>query len=231
MESGDQFVFGFWEIEGDAVGFGEGGDHEDAEAKNLRERSLKNCPARDEAEVESALAVDQLAEAERVKHQQRRGDRHGHRQLIADHLRGAAQSADQRILIVRGPAGEGDSVDADARESEDKQDADVEVGELHGGREGPDFHFGSERDDGDRDQREHHGDEGGEEVEEFVDVGWEHVLFGEELDHVGERLEESMGSDAAGSDAELDVGEDFSLDPLDVGERGEENEGYQGGFD
>jgi hypothetical protein len=52
----------------------------------------------------------------------------------------------------------------------------------------------------------------------------EHVLFGEELDYVGERLEESMGSDAAGSDAKLDVREDFSLDPLNVGERGEKDE-------
>ena len=66
------------------------------------------------AEIVAALRVDQLAEAERVQHQQRRGDRHRHRQFVADHLRGTAQSAQQRVLIVRRPAGQRDAVDAHA---------------------------------------------------------------------------------------------------------------------
>ena len=92
---------------------------------------LKNGPARDEAEIEAALRVHQLPEAERVEHQQRRGDRHRHGQLVADHLRRAAQAAEQRILIVRRPAGQRDAVHAHAGEAQDEQHADVEIGELH----------------------------------------------------------------------------------------------------
>ena len=81
--------------------------------------------------IESALGVDQLAEAERVEHQQRRGDRHRHGQLVTDHLRGAAQSAEQRVFIVRRPAGQRDTVNAHSGKAENEQHADVEVGQLH----------------------------------------------------------------------------------------------------
>ena len=84
----------------------------------------------------------------------------------------------------------------------------------------PMCHFGAEGDDGDGDQREHHGDERSQEIENFVDMRREHVFFGEQLDDVGEGLEKSVGSDAARADAKLDVRDDFSLDPLQVGERG-----------
>ena len=86
------------------------------------------------------------------------------------------------------------------------------------GGEVSDFHFRSKRDDGNGDQREHHRDKRREEIEELIDMRGQHVLFSKELDDVGERLEQSVRSHAAGPDAELDVGEDFSLDPLDVGE-------------
>ena len=52
------------------------------------------------------------------------------RELVADHLGAGAQRAEQRILVVRGPAGERDAVDADRGDAEDDQQADIEVGDL-----------------------------------------------------------------------------------------------------
>jgi hypothetical protein len=47
-----------------------------------------------------------------------------------------------------------------------------------------------------------------------------HVLLGEQFDDVSEGLKQSVGSDAAGSDTQLDVREDFPLDPLNVSKSG-----------
>jgi hypothetical protein len=81
--------------------------------------------------IVAALRVDELPEAERVEHQQRRGDRQRHRQLIADHLRRAAQAAQQRIFVVRRPSGQRDAVNSHAGQAKDEQDADVQIGQLH----------------------------------------------------------------------------------------------------
>ena len=50
--------------------------------------------------------------------------RHPHRDLVRDHLRARAQSAEQRVLVVRRPAGEHDAVHAERRDREDEQEAD-----------------------------------------------------------------------------------------------------------
>ncbi len=93
VESGYQFVFGFGEIEGHAVGFGEGRDDEQNEADDVEGEDLEDSPPGEEAEEEAGLAVDDSAEAQRIESQQWGRDRHGHRQFVADHLRGTAQAA------------------------------------------------------------------------------------------------------------------------------------------
>ena len=73
VETRHQFVLRFRQIERDAVGFRERGDQEDDEADDLRKRALEDRPARHESEVEAVLRVDDFAQAERVRHQQRGG--------------------------------------------------------------------------------------------------------------------------------------------------------------
>ena len=72
---GHQFVLGFRQIERHAIGFRERRDHEDDEAENLRERRLENVPVRDECRSRTRLRLHDLAQAQRVRNQQRRGDR------------------------------------------------------------------------------------------------------------------------------------------------------------
>ena len=76
------------------------------------------------------LAVDDVAQAERLGAQHDADQREAEGELVADHLRGGAERAEQRVLVVRGPAGERDAVDADGGDAEDDEQADVEVGDV-----------------------------------------------------------------------------------------------------
>src|SRR5579863_1688473 len=96
VEAGYQLIFSFREIERNAIGLRKRGHQKQKKADNQeREGSLKNTPAGNEAEVVAGLRVHQFAKAERIEQQQRSGDRHRHRQFVADHLRRAAQAAQQ----------------------------------------------------------------------------------------------------------------------------------------
>ena len=73
------------------------------------------------------LRVDDVAQAEAARHQQNADNRHRERQFVADHLRRAAQSAEQRILAVRRPARQRDAVNAQRGNGKQRQDADIEI--------------------------------------------------------------------------------------------------------
>ena len=75
----------------------------------------EHVPARDEPEGVAGLGVDDLAEPHRPGQQHHGGQGHAERQLVADHLRRAAQPAEQRILGIAGPAGQHDAVDPRSR--------------------------------------------------------------------------------------------------------------------
>ena len=76
------------------------------------------------------LAVHDVAQAQRAGAEHDADQREAESQLVADHLRAGAQRAQQGILVVRRPAGERNAVDADRGDTEDHQQADVEVGDL-----------------------------------------------------------------------------------------------------
>ena len=181
------------------------------------------------------------AEAQRVQRQQRSGNRQRHRQFVADHLRRTAQAAQQRIFIVRRPSGERHAVHAQAGNAEDEQHADIEIGQLHRGGDGRNVHraeidrreaqLGAERNHGDGNQREQHRDKWRQKPEHFVHVGRHHVFLGDQLDDVGQRLQQSVRTHAPRSDAQLDVSQHLALQPLQVRERGQQNEGHHRGFD
>ena len=67
------------------------------------------------------------------------------------------------------------------------------------------------------DQRERHGQERRQQVEELVDVRRDQVFLGEQLDDVGQRLQQAVRADAVRAEAQLDVREHLALDPLQVG--------------
>src|SRR5216683_2297929 len=109
VEAADELLFGFGKVEGGAIGFRDGGDEEAEEAENLRKGSGENVPAENSAPIEQAvgigLSVNDVAQAELPGHQQHADYGHGQREFVADHLRGAPQTAEQRIFVVGGPSG------------------------------------------------------------------------------------------------------------------------------
>ena len=79
--------------------------------------------------------------------------------------------------------------------------------------------IGAERDHGDRDQREQHRDKRRQEIEDLIDMRRQHVFLGKQLDDVGQRLQQSVRTNAPRTDAKLDVRDDLALDPLQIGQR------------
>src|SRR6266852_8236550 len=116
VEAADELLFGFRKVEGGAIGFRDGGDEEAEEAENLRKGSGENVQAENPAPIEKAvgvgLSVNNVAQAELSGHEQHADHGHGQREFVADHLRGAAQAAEQGIFVVGGPSGEGKTVHA-----------------------------------------------------------------------------------------------------------------------
>src|SRR5260370_42653289 len=86
METSYQFVFRFWQIERDAIGFRKSSDQENDEAEDLP--ALENAPGED---AEPGLLVHHLTKAERVHHQQRRYKCERSRQLLTETLSRTAQ--------------------------------------------------------------------------------------------------------------------------------------------
>jgi hypothetical protein len=74
------------------------------------------------------------------------------RKLVADHLCLDAQRAQQRIFVVRRPAGKRDAVNADGSDAEDHQQADIHIGDLEQVDAVP-GDARAERNDGNRNQR------------------------------------------------------------------------------
>src|SRR6185437_47542 len=197
MVAGDEFGLGLGEIKRRAVGLGIGGHEVDEEGDELE--AAEEVP-RDEAV--GGLDVNDGTQVERAGAEDDADQREAEGKLVTDELGGGAQRAEQRILIVRGPAGERDAVDADGGDAEDDEQRDVDVGDLEeidaavNGARAEGYH-------GDGDQRAAEGDHGREDEERALDGERHEVFLEEELDAVGERLEEAEGADAAGAPAVL----------------------------
>src|SRR5579872_2661115 len=94
-----------------------------------------------------------------------------------------------------------------------------------------DVDFAAERNNRNGDEREKHGDKRRKKIEDLVDMRWQHVLFGEQLDDVRQRLKQSMRADPSWPDAQLDMRNNLALDPLQVSEGGHQHERDDGRFD
>src|SRR5579864_7934187 len=130
VESGDQLGFGFRQIVRDAVGFGDSGGQIAEKPDDLRE----NIPFWNEMQPVAGLAgrtvrnsADDFVEIESSgeKYHSHYGNRE--RNFIADHLRRAAQAAEERVFAVGGPSGQRDAVDAHRRNREQEKQSDIQI--------------------------------------------------------------------------------------------------------
>ena len=165
---------------------------------------------------------------------QRPGDEddrdHDHAQggLVGDHLGRGPHRPEQRVLRPRRPAGQHHAVDRDRRHGQHEQDADRGVGHLQ---------LEGVAGDGDDPAHGHHGEdqEGrqqrqvGRQLEhERVGPLGEQVLLEEELDPVGQGLEQPPGPGPVGPDPALHVRDDLALEPDHEHDRHQQDaEGHQ----
>ena len=76
----------------------------------------------------AGLGGDDVGEAQRADDHGDDEQAEDHGDLVADHLRGGAQGADQRVLVARRPAAEQDGHRREAGDGDDEDEPDVEAG-------------------------------------------------------------------------------------------------------
>ncbi len=219
-----EFGLRFWKIEGRAVGFGVRSHEIDEEGKDL--------PAAEDVPTEDAvgsLNIDDIGEGERLRTKYNADKREAEGEFVADHLCRGAKSSEQGVLVIRRPAGERDSVDADRCDAEDDEEADVEVGYLEE-LDAMEGQRRAERHDGNRHERAAKGDKRSQKKQWLIDVSGDDVFFEEELKTVDEWLHHAEGADAAGSPAILDTSYEFALQQHRVGDRCQKDDGYHDDF-
>ncbi len=150
------------------------------------------------------------------------------RQLVADQLRRGAQRAQQRILVVRRPAGQRNAVDADGGDAQNHQQADVHVGDLEEVRAAENGKRLAEGNNADRDQRAAQREDGSEQIERPVDAGGNDVLFEEGFRAIHQRLQEAEGPHAARSPAVLDAPHELALQQHGVGDAQQHHHRHHG---
>src|SRR5215510_1858426 len=229
MEPGDQFSLGLGQIEGHAVGLGDGADKVNGKGDDARQehRPLKDVPFKP---IPALLLLDYFGQIERARLDQNGDDRQRKRQLVTDHLRRRAQSAEQAVFRIRRPAADHDAVYAKTGHREDVEQPDVHVRDVQTDRAQIDVpvHPESEAqimkgltdgaaerqrdirperiDDQNHHRRDQH-DDRRQDVEPFIDRQRDDVFFEDEFDQVGERLQQSLPADAVRPQAVLDDGQ------------------------
>src|SRR5262249_41894512 len=224
VKAGHQLLFGFGKIKWRAVGLRDGGDEETEEANNLR----KNVPP--ENPFGTGLRGDDLPQAEAARQKEDTDDRHGERKFIADHLRGAAQAAEERVLVIRGPAGKGDAVDAERGNRKKGENADVQIGDTEINVAAKNVQrTWAKGNDGDGSEREGEGHQRSQKIGELVHTGRGGIFLQEKFRAIGGRLEQAVRSHAMRTPARLDVRDDLAFEPGEIGvcsEHGDKQDRY-----
>ena len=206
MEPCHQLRLRFRQIEGRAIGLGDAAqevDHEREEQGGIH----------DEPRV--LLLLHDARQAERSGHHDHGHERDPLRQLVGDHLRRGAQPPEQRVLGIAGPSAEHDSVHPHRRRAQDPEDRDVHVGDLERDVVPRDVDGVPEGHHGQGQERGDHGERGRDDEDDAVGAGRDDVLLEEELDPVGDRLEEPEGTHPLRADPILHVADHLSLHPDD----------------
>ena len=126
MITGYQLRFRFRHVKGQAVGLRNSAHIKTKETHDLG----KDMPARQKSPIGSCLRIHNGSQTQAAGHQQHAYHREADGQLVTNHLGGAAQAAQQGVLAVGGPSGQGDSINRHGTDGKQEQQANVRVGHL-----------------------------------------------------------------------------------------------------
>ena len=155
-----------------------------AEMKNTTNIGQQRQPVPAEQPERAVLRLDDVAEIERAGAEQHGDDDEADRDLVGDHLRRRAERGEEGVFRVRRPAGHDHAVDLKARDGEDVEDADIEIGHL------PAL---GDRDDRPGRERQPGGDQRRQEKNALVGAGRDDRLLEHEFEQIGEGLHNPQG--------------------------------------
>ena len=133
--------------------------------------------------------------------------------FVAHHLRCRSQGSKQRILAVRGPATKNDPKDADRRNGEYIQNADIEIGNDIADLVAHDRKSvrRTERNDRKHDECGNQRDNRRQRKDPLIGSGRNDVFFQHELYSVRKRLEDAVRADPHRTKPDLNPSGDFSF--------------------
>ena len=218
--AGDDFAFGFGQVEGQTVDFTGGADAVDDERGEQGE-----CPP------ELSLSGDDLRRGHGARHEEHAHEGQAHGQFVGDDLRGGTNGTIQGQGRAGRPTTQDDAVQAQRGNRQDVQGGNGHVGELQRCRVAEDRYVRPHRDHRvDAESRESR-DRGGQEVQEPLGPAGPHVLLEEELARVGERLEEAEGSRHVRAGTRLHAAQASALDPQGQQHVGDQEDDDEHGLD
>ena len=165
----------------------------------------------------ASMIADRLSEP---TPQQHGDDDEAHRDLVGHHLRRRAQRTQEGITRVGGPAGHDDAIDTERGDREQVQDADIDIGEREPG---------ADRDHRPRNEAEDEGQHRRSEEHDLVGAGRQDGFLEEQLDGVGEGLQEAEGADHVGAHPQVHGRHNLALEIGEVGDG--EQQRHQNGQD
>ena len=181
--AGHQLALALGQVERQPVGLADHGEQVDEE----RGRQHPRVPP-------VHLGVDDPGGGQRARVEEHGHEGQPHRDLVADHLGGRAQRAEQRVGRAGGPAGQHDAVHADRAHRQHQQHRHREVGELQRGVVVEDRDLGAPRDDGEADEGARRGDHWRDDEDQLVRAQRDDVFLQRQLERVGDRLQQAEGA-------------------------------------
>jgi len=189
---------------------------------------------------EMKIGIQNAAKIEVAEVEKNRNNGEAKSDLVGDHLGRGADATEEGVFGVRGPTCDGNAVDRERGDGEEKERAKSEIGdgEVNGLIGAAHFKRTAEGDDGDGDEGGAHCEAGGEPEESFVDVVGGEVFFEDKLKSISDGLGESAEGErevffkakdgerdagAVGADAVLDNRGETTLGVDGVGDKGEDD--------
>ena len=190
-----------------AVGFGQAGD----EVDNKDGQQRQPVPGQEVQAAVSAhaagLAHDDVGHVHAGRHHEHHHQAKAHGDLVADHLRRSAQSAQKSVFGVRCPAGNDHAIDLERGDGHEEKQTGVDVGQRH---------IRAERHNRPGGQCRHDGHDRAQHKQALAGRRRHDDFFGQQLERVGNRLQQAERAHAVGAEPNLREANGLALPQREV---------------
>jgi len=190
--AGDQLAFRFQQVKGRPPVLRLGSDQEHHRRDGRHE------------EVPDVLRPDEILHAQRSGQHHRDEQGQHHRHFVADQLRHGPERPQQGVFVVATPPRHDDRQCAQRADGQHVQQTDIQIR--------PDHHRGEGDDGGNQDHRDDH-QHRRQKVHRPVSMAGDDHFLDQELEGVGDTLDQAVGANPVRADPVLNARGDLALDP------------------